>query len=62
MQRIVEGYMTINHLTNYHCIGKLCPVCRYAKADRAYISSRSEWAIMFWSKVRDQIRKKYYLT
>lgn len=54
--------MTINHLTNYHCIGKLCPVCRYAKADRAYISSRSEWAIMFWSKVRDQIRKKYYLT
>jgi|TARA_R110000822_G_scaffold66871_3_gene163274 hypothetical protein len=54
--------MNLNHLTNFHCIGKLCPVCRYQKADRAYIGATNEWAIIFWSKVKDQIKKKYYLT
>jgi hypothetical protein len=62
MQRIVEGCMNLNHLTNFHCIGKLCPVCRYQKADRAYIGATNDWAIIFWSKVKDQIKKKYYLT
>jgi uncharacterized glyoxalase superfamily protein PhnB len=47
--------------TGNHCIGKLCPVCRYNKASRAYMTATTEWAKNFWAKVKQQLRDKYYL-
>jgi len=46
---------------NNHCIGKLCPVCRYSKASMALMTAQTEWAKQFWSKVKQQLKEKYYL-
>ena len=44
-----------------HCIGKICPVCRYTKASMAHMTATTEWAKNFWAKVKQQLRDKYYL-
>jgi len=46
---------------NNHCIGKTCPVCRYNLASMALMMSHTEWAKQFWSKVKQQLKEKYYL-
>jgi hypothetical protein len=49
--------MTLNN----HCIGKTCPVCRYNLASMALMTAQTEWAKQFWSKVKQQLKEKYYL-
>jgi hypothetical protein len=44
-----------------HCIGKLCPACRYNKASMAYMMATSEWAKNFWANVKQKLKDKYYL-
>jgi len=48
-------------MKNNHCIGKLCPVCRYSKASMAHMMAQTEWAKNFWAKVKQQLKQKYYL-
>jgi len=48
-------------MINNHCIGKLCPICRYNLASMALMTAKTEWAKNFWTKVKLQLKEKYYL-